>query len=156
VLSCHERCGLACQAAGVAAVNAAFAAGFLTRKYDQHLQMLPEPSVIQMPAGLFWINDAERVEDFSNIRDRIGYPVHWAVIERGIKGKTKLPTDLLNLREVTADVLRNQLLDVVTVPESALVEWVPEKVIDEKYPAFEYLISPMTFICWCKRTRGLK
>lgn len=161
----HERCGLACQAAGIAAVNAAYAVDFLPKKYEQFLSRFPDPNSMPMPCGCFFFNDAEQVQNYSTHRDLIGFPIHWGILDRNIEGRDTVPRELLKLREVTADALRNLPLNALDgigqllVPESHLVEWVPEKVIDERFAdlaQFKHLFSTMTFICWCKRTRGLK
>lgn len=149
----HERCGLACQALGVAAVNAGFAAGLLPIKYDQHWHMLPEPSVMTFPCGCFWINDDETVQPFGNVHDRIGYPIHWVALDRKIAGTVKIPSELLMLRYLTARAIHNQTLP--GVPESDLVEWRPGKVVDENLPIYQFVVSSGTFICWCKIGRGL-
>jgi hypothetical protein len=152
----HKRCGFACRLRGEQAVDAAFAVNFITRKFPQYWQLQPDTTVMDLPCGVFWINDQEQPRNHSNRSDLIGYPVHWAAADRGIGPEDETPDDFLKLREVTADALMNQRLDLTIVPESHPVEWVPEKVLDEKLPAYEYLFSAMTFICWCKRARGLK
>jgi hypothetical protein len=150
----HERCAQACQARGNAAITAAVAAGLMTRSLTQYLHMLPEPSAVQFPCGVFWFNDQESEKPFGMSQDLIGYPVHHVILDRKV-GRYKVPSELLMMRWIIQRSLRDQQLDVAIVPESELVEWRPDKVIDEADPIYMYLVSAQTFVCWVKDTRGL-
>ena len=153
----HQRCAQAAKARAEAAIGAAFAAGTTTANYAMHLHMLPDPNAALKPFGVFWFNDAEQLDGGTNLRDLIGYPVHFAIVGDQLGGHYEVPTEMLGVREIVSDAMRNQRWSelVATVPEIERVEWVPDKVIDENYPAYLNLQSPSTFIFWCRKARGL-
>lgn len=147
-LSTHERCADAI----VAGITALKTAGLLEGCEGVHKHLLPVPDVIKRPAVVVWFNDAEELAGGTNLRDLIGYPVHVALVTLLPGGLKDVPSVLLEWRRIIAKRFRNQRLTAVA--ENEIVEWRPEKIVDVRQPHFEYLQMAMSFICWCKETRG--
>lgn len=115
-------------------------------------QMLPTETVVQMPCVVVWFNDAEQVLGGSNNRDDVGYLVHVGIMDRKLTSPAVMPDKYLSWRQRIMRKVRFQRM--TNVPEVYTVQPQPEKVIDEKYPAYDFLVTAMTFICVSREVRG--
>lgn len=115
-------------------------------------QTLPDENAMEFPAVCVWFNDGEQILTGTNARDDIGYPVHCAIVDRKTSALSVPPDQYLKWRQRIMRRVRHQPL--AGVPEVYTVTVVPNLVIDEKLPAYDYLVTAWTFICVSREARG--
>jgi hypothetical protein len=154
----HERCAIALRDRAEAAMEAAVTALVLSNAPVMHLQAMQELKNVVKPCGTFWFADAEETNGGTNLREMIGYVVHFAAVDLKLKDQNNPPRRLLLIRELVSDAMRERRWAAIlaTVPEIEEVESRLLTVIEEDVGEFQVWQSKIDFVVWCKKLRGLR
>ncbi len=142
------------QALALPAVGEPGTPGYLRAPQGYYEQIVPDERNAAFPAIIATaFGEAERRRPGLNGFDEIGYPVWLFVAARVGPVQHAILPAVEAWRYAMDRAFDNQVLP--GVPESVGCTVEPKVIIDQKLPLYQFLVTGLVVVCWCRVPRGL-